>query len=759
MSPAPPVVGLTTPGALLLGTLLALGAAASPVQAQAPADSARQGSATYVTPALRTLVASAAVANARAPDSLIGYAARIESEMALGLRDTLGVDRTTQLEQFAVDARWHRSGRYDLHVIGYRAQLLGPTVSMLSFLRGWTVPVLYGNKLRLGVVGDSARRRRSPIPGRRARTMDGDTGVVVVHPFAADRDRFYRFSGGDTVAVLRTKWREIPVSRVRVRPASDAPAAALLFDGDVDLDASRHEVVRMRGKLVRVDPGRDFGGVTGAGRVVSGVGYLEFENAEIDGRYWLPAYQRTEMQGFFTPIGDVRSVFRIVSRFRHVTPNGASVLAMAPFADGSGGDSYRLSRAPSDSVSRYADWTLALGEANAAVSADDFADLAPRAWSTSGPPIVQFRGRRFGEFLHFNRVEGLYTGLGAQLRLRDRAPGAEVRAHGGWAWAEGTVRGAVVAEWRRRSRLWTVGVERTLAGTSEIGAGQGSSSLAALLYSIDNEDYLDRRAATVSLMLGARANPRSRLRAEFGLVSDRAVTPHLDRGLFGSDTGFRRVRGIEPGRYLRSVLQVDLRPRTSGEFLDEGFGGSLKVEMARGGLDYERIDANAVLRRSLGSLLVLSRVSGVMVLGSVVPQQLVELGDQEGLAGYGYRQFAGDRGAVGQLTAHWRPGWLSAPHRIGARVVLPGFAPGIAAGLQGGWTELGSGEGKAAAGRLLAPLARTPAATGGIRATVDARVTFLGGAVGLGFARPIDGFGDRREGWRFVFTLGESLGH
>jgi hypothetical protein len=724
-----------------------------------PDSTARVATSAYATESLRALVAAAAEANRRPPDSLAGYAARVESEMALGLRDTLGVDRTTQVEQFALDARWHRSGRYDLHVIGYRSQLLGPSLSMLSFLRGWTVPVLYGNRLRLGIVGDTTRRRRSPFPTRRSRTMDGDSGAVVVHPLAGDRDRFYRFEGGDTVAVLRTKWREIPVARVRVRPAPDAPAAALLFEGDLDLDATRREVVRMRGKLVRVDPAKDFGGVTGKGRVVSGVGYLEFENAEIDGKYWLPTYQRTEMQGFFTPMGDVRSVFRIVSRFRQVTPNDPRVLAMGARSDSGGADAYRLSRAGGDSTARYGGWELPLGEANARVSADDFTDLAPRAWSKTGPPVLELRARRFGEFVHFNRVEGLYTGLAGQLRLRDVAPGVVLRANAGWGWAEGTARGAAAADWQRGSQLWTARVERALEGTGDLAVdARSGSSIGALLYSLDNQDYVDRRSATLSLMTGARANPPARFRVEVGAVSDRGVRPHLERGLFGSDTGFRPMRGIDAGRYARAVIQLDLAPRASGEFLDEGLGSSIRVEAGRGDLTYERIDANAVLRWERGKMLVFGRVAGALVTGSPPPQQLVELGDQEGLAGYGYRQFTGDRGALGQLTAHWRFGWLTTPYRISGRLVVPGLAPGVATGIQGGWTELATPEGRAAAMGLLSPLGRVPAATGGVRATVDARLTLFGGVIGLGVARPIDGFRDRRGGWRFVFTLGQSLG-
>ena len=43
--------------------------------------------------------------------------------------------------------------------------------------------------------------------------------------------------------------------------------------------------------------------------------------------------------------------------------------------------------------------------------------------------------------------------------------------------------------------------------------------------------------------------------------------------------------------------------------------------------------------------------------------------------------------------------------------------------------------------------------TDGVRATVDARLTFLGGMIGLGVARPID----RAAPWRFVIRAGQEF--
>src|SRR6478609_6359960 len=104
---------------------------------------------TYSSDALRALVTRATVANHAPPPSFRGYRARVESEMSLLMRDTLGRERAGQLEQLASSIQWERGGAYEMHVVGYRAQGLGSPISTLSFIRGWTEPSLFGERLRL----------------------------------------------------------------------------------------------------------------------------------------------------------------------------------------------------------------------------------------------------------------------------------------------------------------------------------------------------------------------------------------------------------------------------------------------------------------------------------------------------------------------------------------------------------------------------------------------------------------------------------
>jgi hypothetical protein len=209
----------------------------------------------YSSPALATFITAAAEANRVPPPALRGYRARVESELSLILRDTLGRERSAQIEQLAMTADWQRNQRYALRVVGYRSESVGVPYSALSFARSWTIPHLYGDRLTLGVdftqAGAPKRTQRSD------KTKHSNSGardtLRAVHPLAVDRDRFYRFSGGDTVAVLRSHGREIPIVRVHVRPAFDSVTREMrigAFEGEIDFDAVRHQIVRMRGQFV-----------------------------------------------------------------------------------------------------------------------------------------------------------------------------------------------------------------------------------------------------------------------------------------------------------------------------------------------------------------------------------------------------------------------------------------------------------------------------------------------------------------------------
>jgi hypothetical protein len=738
----------------------------------------------YSSRGLEAFIAAAAVANSTAPIALRGYRARVESELSLILRDTLGRERVAQVEQLAMRATWERNQRYELHVIGYRSETVGVPYSALSFARSWTIPHLYGDRLTLGVEfpqsGRSSASNRSKTdssakPVERAKELP-DT-LRSVHPLAADRERFYRYSGGDTVAVLHTRNRDVPLARVYVRPVFDSAARNSrigAFEGEIDFDATRHQIVRMRGQFVATPGPAGKRPLLARLPGIVAVAYVEFVNAEVNGQYWLPAFQRSEFQATLAPLGSQRSVFRLVSRFADFDVDVANRTDSA-YVDSSAilnsgalrerrGYRGQLTYAPADSVSRYREWIEPLGSATANVKASDFDDLAPDAWRVNGPPRVDFSPTKLNEIFRFNRVEGAYTGFAVGERFRDAAPGLTAHAFGGWAWSERTLRGGGSLIYR--PGRWSTGlrVERSLANTNDFTPPleDGTEGFGALFAGVDDKDYLDRRSAILSLTRNFAPVHDALVILETGFGADRPEITRLNRSMLGVGR-FRLNRASADGNYGRGSITMELHPDVTGTFLEPGLGLISSYEIARGQLKWQRAEATLALRHNVSDFVVAGRAQGGVVIGSSLPPQtLFELGGENALPGYGYKQFAGDHAATAGVLLGYTFRVLRRPWRLVRTLVLPGVSPGIAVGIQGGWAEASTAAARAAI-RNLDPLVSadcellkgcpdplsTP--TNGIRATLDARLTLFGGLVGLGVARPVD----RAAPWRFAFRFGQ----
>jgi hypothetical protein len=586
--------------------------------------------------------------------------------------------------------------------------------------------------------------------GGRARTRESQ--LVTVHPFASDRAQFYRFSGGDTITTLRVGDRAIPVARVRVTPHSGGPGRLGLFDGEIDLDASRHQIVRMRGQFVILGPPRSGRSVLSRLPGITAVAYGEFVNAEIGGRYWLPAFQRTEFQASVALLGQTRSVFRLVSRFDDYQVDDSSTGT----ARLQGRPGLVVTYGPQDSISRFGDWRRGLGIATASVSASDFDDVGPDEWRPVGPPRLDLAPTKTSEMLRYNRVEGLFTGAIATVQFRDLFPGLSVGVFGGWAWTEGTARGGARASLARGSWILGARAEAELASTNDFalpldeGAGVG-----ALLAGLDDIDYVDRHTASISATRSLGGFDAVLATVQFGLGSDRAEIARVEHGLFGGGR-FRPNRGIAEGTYALATAEVEVHPNVTGDFVQPGVGARLRYEAGAGDLRWNRAEVALSGRRYWGPFQFSAHADAGALLGrDPPPQKLFELGGNEALPGYSYKEFVGDRAALFRAFASYRfPLWRS-PINVFRRFYLPGFGPGLAVGMQGGWAELSSDAARRAVAALGTSTTGEPVsrATDGVRATVGGGITVFSDVLHFGVARPID----RPAPWRFVFGFGQTF--
>ncbi|HEX6576573.1 MAG TPA: hypothetical protein VF042_16515 [Gemmatimonadaceae bacterium] len=698
---------------------------------------------------LRDFVAQAAAVNAQIPERLRAYRARIETEMALALLDSGRNERTAQIEQIASDVRFRSPDRYDQRVIGYRNQSVGPTFSLMSIFGGWTTPTLYGNHLQLGVTSPTASNR----------AINPRNASLAIHPLSANRDTYYMYEGGDTVVtVFSATGRRIPLARVRVTPRPDAPGDAILFYGDIYLDADRKQIVRMRGRIVEVKDGKVT--LKSGSKVpgVSGATFVELVNAEVNGEYWLPAYQRTEFQARIALFGDFRTLVRIVSRFYDVRANDSTWSG----PETPPGVQHSLTFASASSQERYRGWQTPIGSASSDAYYAEFDDLAPESWSTVGDAKLGFSPRTFGEAFRFNRIEGVFTGLSVSRDFRDAAPGLSMRASAGYAWSEKVVRGMIGAQRTLGRTTTAIRAERALVQTNDfLPPLTYGSTLTALFGSTDDYDYLDRRSVTVSVARVLGAKRRSTLRLEVGPGTDHQVQKNISKGLYvAKGEGFRENRGIEEGNYFRSVASLDINPQVSGLFVDRGIGLSFSYDRADGNLSWQRLEGHVAARRELGPFQLYSRGDVGTLIGTPQPQVMFELGGDLGLSGYEYKEFAGDRAALFRTVLGYTFPILRAPIRLPGALVLPGLAPGVAAGINGGWTEISSDAARAALLKLgtrkndetgeTEPLSR---ATNGARASGEFLVTFFSGALAMGITRPLD----QARGWKFTWRIGQGF--
>lgn len=720
-----------------------LAIAAPQVQPARPSDTA-----TYASPALRELVDEAVTVNNRVPAALGGYRAHLESEISLGARDGAGHEEAGSLEQVASELTWKRTGDFEQHVTGYRAQTIGLQFATIGFFRNaWVVPSLYGNRLSLLIGVDTTKRR---LFGRPKSDPDAGTVRIAVHPLSVDRELLYRFSGGDTVEHLKVGDRDIRIVRVMVEPKAKLPYKTVVFSGEMDLDADRKHVVRMRGSFAATEdgPGAGFSGLLSSVRPTA-IAFVELVNSEIDQQFWLPSYQRVEVQAMLPVIGDAKAVLRIVSQFSNyeiMPPDTAG--AANGIADALAPRPHRLTIAPRDSLAAFHNWHSDIGAATEPTTSDDFMDVAPEQWRPTGSPEVLLQTERLSDLVRFNRVEGLFTGLGVVAHMRDAAPGLTLRTVGGYAWNERTARGRATADLERGDWSYSLHASRSLDITNDFRDPLDSGSTLGALISTDDYDYVDRYSAGAAVS-HALADRRLVARLEAGWADDRQVTSSLERNPFG--VTYRPNRGVDPGNYLRTAFTLAWQPNASAEYLRPGFGASLSYLRGDGQLNFQRIDLVLSVRHYAGRWTFASRLDGGLLLGSPPPQQLYELGSTEGLPGYAYKQFAGDQAVVLRSLAMYRLDVLTAPIHLIRYYWLPAISPALAVSAQSGWTGASDAAAEASMLRLGGtPLQPFSTVTGSARATIAAGIRFFGGAIGVSMARAVD----HPDRWRAQIEFG-----
>jgi hypothetical protein len=670
---------------------------------------------TYATPALRELVERAAQRNAAPPGSLASYSARVESEVLLTMADAEKRETVLQIEQFASDLFWRRDGGLTQEMIGYRAQMAGPNISTLTYLRvPFVVPTLFADRL------DFIRFRAPP------RNKAGEFRKVrTLHPLEAMRDRVYRFSGGDSTTI-QMPGRTLPIVRVHVEPVHEPARPTMVFAGDIDIDAVRHQVVRMEGRLLLSPSPRPL-------RILdpffTGALYVRLENGEYEEQYWLPREQRFEIQSSMQA-GERRAVLRGVSRFVALMPNDS--LAQARVANPDSFPYGRLLRGDASEISRYDEWQNPLGNISEGLSAYDFEAYAPSVIRPGHGSYVGFSVRDISNVIRINPIEGVFTGAGVIYHLDGNNT---LRAHAGYAWSEETARGG--AEFSHRVGRWDLRAraDRVLAFSDDFTSALNRNPGVVPVLASGNHRFIDRNVASLGVRVPALKSLV--LRLDGGFSSDRNVQRHYGTAQLG-DTIFLNRASAGDYWFLRTELQHNAAAGSMS--LQPGLGWRVRYEAARGDFRWQRIDGSVAARRHLGSWTLSSSIDGGTTLGvEAPPQAQFTLNDPDALPGYDNGNFIGRRAVTAGARVRYTLPLLRSPIRLG-RIVLPAIAPAPTVGLHFGWAEVDQRD----------SLVFGPRWDGIARTSIGIGMRFFGGSLMVGIARPLG----RHGPWQPVYSGG-----
>lgn len=599
----------------------------------------------YTSAELRALVDSVAAHTRTVPERLDGFRSDVEAEVALFRVDASGHRRLLRVQQVAEHVVWERSGRYVERVVGHRAQSSSILAYNALSLPSFTVPSLYGARLDL-LLGPFTS---SSSEGRRSSDE--------LHPLAVDRDRIYRYAGGDTVQRLTIAGRVVSVVSVSVMPSGDPAVATTVFRGELLLEPVRFQIVAMRGEILEIG-GRRSTPTRARKALVKSVGLIEVTNAELDGEFWLPQTERIELRVTSPLSGREAMLLRVSSRFSRLrVTRRDSASRSGPTFDVPVAFARRLTFAQGDSLRKFDGWRSPLGDATQEDAFPVPSDADPQSDGERSPTLSIRPGvRALREAIRFNRVEGLYSGVGAEARTELWRGRQAIAVNVGRAWSSGTYRGEARLELQSTTTLIGARVGRTLESTNDFRyAGDHGSLLAALLQSRDDHDYVDRVGAAVFVSRAWNAGD-IRVTVSNSRTQDRGLDQRLTSGLFGPDSGFRRNRPVSAGRYQRTSAAIEIHPDVLAEYLRPGVGFSATIERGIGRHDYSRVTARVAARRHFGASLSFGgRVDGGAVFASdTIPlQEQFELGGPVQLPGFDYKQFTGDRALAGQLSASY----------------------------------------------------------------------------------------------------------
>jgi len=709
------------------------------VQAQA------RDTATYSSPALKAVIDRAAAANAAPPADLRGYTARYESEVAMAKRLPDRIEGTSTIEQTAGEFTWVVGRGFSQYQEGYRVVTTGvPLPASAALSNGWILPTLTGPKLDVFGANSGALT---------AVGQDSSGEHSIWSPLGPDRERYYRFEGGDTLTMEFPSGPPQQVVRIIVWPREDLHEPAKVFRGDLYLDPASGVIHRLRGQSLTKGGPPPQGRSKNLNRLIVNAAVADIVTTEVPGAGWVPTYQRIELEVLIPLTTESWSVLRLITKLRDVAPSVAQPgEAGAPMA----ALTFGRSAASKDSLHQYKAWQSSPDKLVNAVYLSDLTDVGPPSFRLTGPPIYFWRGPTTLDALQFNRVDGLFTGVSGTLRLRDALPGVEIRGTAGFAWWPGLFRGGITAT--RVHGHWSENLKgmRILDLTTKFADPLDYNRGLRALFQTDNYDYVDRTAAGAGIgRFFSAAGPGS-ITARFDYVKDRVTTADLNYGPLGQSYTINPY--VTPYEYPRVQVAATWNPEISSHFTRPGLGLHASYEAGWGDYTYQRIQAGFVARANWHQFtFTIVGDAGTTISDAPPTQQLFLIGGSGSLPGYDYDQFGGNTAALTRWMLAAPLPFLQTPLTIG-NATIPPIAPNLSYRVYNGYTET-TNAGAAAAlnnvGTQTVNGAPAPFSVPSDRivSTQEIRLSLFGTLLGFGAAKPFES----GSTWTFTFSFAQSF--
>jgi hypothetical protein len=702
-----------------------------------------QDTTTYATPALRTVIERAATATAAPPADLRGYSARYESEVALVKLLPNRIQGASTIEQTAGIFTWLVDSGYGQHQLGYRVVTTGvPLPGSAALSNGWIIPTLTGPKIDIFGASSGAET---------AVGADSGGDYSAWSPLGPDREKHYRFGGGDTVTITFPDGAARPMVRVEVWPLEGGEAREKVFRGNIYLDPESGVLRRLSGQFLTIGGPPESGRAKFLNKLALNGMVADIVTTEVPGAGWLPTYQRIDLEVLIPLTTESWSILRVMSRLgdiEAVVGTPGEPVALPPLEAG-------RTVTTKDSLSNFRGWKLPPNTPLNSVETADLFAVGPLAMRPDGPPQYLWRGPTTLQALRFNRVEGLYLGVSGTMYFRDAVPGLQVRGTAGYAMWPGLPRGGVSATLGRPRWATNVKVMRDLDLATKFGDPLDYNRGVRALFQQDNYDYVDRLTVGIGgEWFFNRLNPGG-VTARVDWVDDRRTVADLSTGPLG------QTYTINPNviayEYPRVQVGVNWHPEVSSHFTKSGIGLHATYEAGGGDLPYQRIQAGFVVRLNW-KMITFTMVAdaGTTISDNPPTQQLFLIGGSGSMPGYDYDQFGGNVGALSRSMLAVPLPFLQNPLKVG-NATIPPIAPNLSYRFYAGYTDATDDAAQAALNAVGSQTVNGvtqpfSVPSDGIKSTQEIRLSLFGTLLGFGAAKPTDG-GE----WTFTFAFAQSF--